>query len=924
MIELFKRGERASVLRFIVALTLPGFVLVCLSAAVAVNQWRVSGEMRRLEAVVLLSSKIGGAVHQLQIERGVSAGHLSSGGRDFHSRLYEQRELTDQAVTELRSSFQGPTIESYRESDASLLTGADIQLNALPDLRASVDRQTVTPEELIDRYSAVIAALLLPVREMKSSSPDARISMALAAYLDVLLLKERAGIERALGATVLGVQGHTSATHVHFAGLIASQHALLDRFRTTAQPNQRAILDRHVLGEANIEVERLRTIALESFTTKRVPGVNAVRWFDAATSRIAELKHLEDVVNSDLADLARRLSDEAFFHFVVLLVTCSAVQVAVLLMLWRELVARRRHLERLEESRSQFDTVAENAQDAIITIDQAGTVRSWNRAAERMFGYSLDEMMGHAVELIIPESFKAAHRMALQRFVETGKPRLIGATEYRAITKQGDEIELEVSLAHWRSGSSLAFAAIMRDITERKRTEQQLEFLASYDALTGLPNRTFFRRKFESTLAFAKSEGRALALLFLDLDRFKQINDTLGHSIGDELLRAVANRLQEVVRGGDYVARPNPTGSQLALSRFGGDEFTILLSSLTDPQDAGIVAKRMLSALAEPIVLHGRNFFATMSIGIATYPADAADVETLMRNADLAMYQTKNRGGNGFQFYNASMNTAALRKQQLSSGLRRALEHDEFRLHYQPLRATTSGEIVGAEALLRWTDPEGNMVPPAEFIPVAEETGLIVPIGEWVLRTACKQAKAWSEDGLQPIVVAVNVSAYQLQRSGFAELVASILRDAGLSPASLDLDITESAITENDVKTMATLRELSDMGIRLALDDFGTGYSSLSRLTTFPIHRVKIDRSFISNLTVSPDGAPLVEAILAMAKSLGLEVIAEGVETEAQLQFLCERGCDEVQGYLLSPPIPADEFRRFLDEQKPPGARHEP
>ena len=906
-------------LRFIVALTLPGFVLVCLSATVAMNQWRVSAKMHRLEVVVEFSSKIGEAAHFLQLERGISAAHLASDSGDFRARLRLQRDGSDRVLTELFERFDDlQEQESHRESITSLIADAVLQLDGLADLRMGVDRRTVGPDEVVNRYSTVIAALFLPVREMNSYSPDARIPMALAGYLDVLQLKERAGVERALGATVLASQQLAPATYVRFAGLIASQQALLDRFRATALPNQRALLDRYLLSEANVEVKRLRNMTLERFTTERVAGVDAVVWFDAATRRITELKRLEDVVNSDLANLTRRLSTKAFFRFLVLLGTCTAISVAVLLMLWRELVARRLHFERLKESRSQFDTVAENAQDAIITIDQAGNVRSWNPAAERMFGYSLDEVMGHDVALIIPERLRAAHRMGLQRFVETREPRLTGPTEFRAITKQGDEIELEISLAHWSAGPSMAFAAIIRDISERKRAEEQLEFLASYDLLTGLPNRTFFRRKFESTLASAKSEGRALALLFLDLDRFKQINDTLGHSVGDEVLRAVANRLQEVIRGGDCVARPNPAGSQVALSRFGGDEFTILLSSLADPQDAGIVAERMLSALAEPIVLDGRDFFATMSIGIATYPADAADVETLMRNADLAMYQSKSKGGSSFQFYNASMNAAASRKQHLSSGLRKALEREEFCLHYQPLRATTSGEIVGAEALLRWTDPEGNEVPPAEFIPIAEETGLIIPIGEWVLRTACRQAKAWSEDGLRPIVMAVNVSAYQLQRSGFAELVASILRDAGLSPASLDLEITESAIAESDVTIMATLRELSDMGIRLALDDFGTGYSSLSRLTTFPIHRLKIDRSFISNLTANREGAPLVEAILALAKSLELQVVAEGVETEAQVQFLRERGCDELQGYLFSPPIPADEFRRFLDEQKPP------
>lgn len=911
-------------LRFIAALTVPGLILGLFSVAMAVTQWRVASELHSLEAIIAFSSKIGGAVHELQLERGISAAHLSSESGEFRGRLHRQRKRGHELLAELRVAFQNLKREFHRESIAPLAAHAGAQLDGLVGLRGAVDLREITPEEAIDRYSTVIASLLRFIGEENSLTSDGHLFLALTAYLDVLQLKERAGAERALGATVLGAVGFTPATHARFAGLIASQQAFAERFRAAATPNQRVVLDRQLLSEASAEVERLRAIALESLTTGDTKGVDAVDWFDAATRRIVELKRLEDLVNSDLTKLTERLANEAFARFVVLLLTTLVVFGIGLWVLSYELAIRRRSVDSLADSQAQFNGIAENALDAIITSDQAGRVRFWNRAAERMFGYSSDEMIGQNVDLIVAERLKGAHRTGLRRLVETGEPRITTTMETAAVTKQGDEFEVEISLANWKGVSGITFAAVIRDISERRRAERQLKALVSYDALTGLPNRAFFRQKLEAALASASSDGRAMALFFLDLDHFKQVNDTLGHSVGDKLLCTLSNRLLAGVRMGDCVARPNSAESQLALSRFGGDEFTILLPYLANPQDAAVVATRTLASLSAPIVLDGHDLFTTASIGIAIYPADGDNAETLMRNADTAMYQAKNSGGNGFQFYNASMNVVASRKHQLANTLRKALDRDEFRLYYQPLRAATSGELVGAEALLRWMGPDGSSVSPVEFIPIAEETGLIVPIGEWVLRTASAQAKAWREDGLRPIRLAVNVSVHQLKRSNFVELVASTLQNSGISPANLELEITESAIIEDDDATLAVLTELSDMGVGLALDDFGTGYSSLSRLATFPIHRLKIDRSFISKLVVDRDSVTLVEAILAMARGLGLQVVAEGVETEEQLQFLRERGCDELQGYLFSPPVPAEEFRRFLEEEKPPGEWPEP
>jgi diguanylate cyclase (GGDEF)-like protein len=457
---------------------------------------------------------------------------------------------------------------------------------------------------------------------------------------------------------------------------------------------------------------------------------------------------------------------------------------------------------------------------------------------------------------------------------------------------------------------------LKRQIDQREKAEDRIRYLAYYDGLTGLPNRQLFQERLQNALATAKQKGTSLGLLFLDLDRFKQVNDTLGHSVGDELLCEVSDRMMSCVRFSDYVARTGVTEPVGEVSRLGGDEFTLLLPAIRDPQDAAKVAERVLEDLAKPFAVKGYELAATASIGIAVYPFDGEDSETLLRNADTAMYHAKSHNRNNFQFYTEEMNTVAARKLLIASRLRGALERGEFSLHYQPLRDAVSGKVSGAEALLRWNDPESGPVGPDEFIPIAEDTGLIIDIGEWVLRTACEQARAWHDEGFQDIRMAVNVSSHQFRQTGWSETVAEILREAGLSPAQLELEMTETAIMQNDDATMAALSELSDMGVGLALDDFGTGYSSLSYLRRFPIDRVKIDRSFVGDITSDPEDAAITAAILAMAQSLQLLVVAEGVETVEQADFLRERGCDELQGYLFSRPVPAADFVRFLERRK--------
>jgi len=485
----------------------------------------------------------------------------------------------------------------------------------------------------------------------------------------------------------------------------------------------------------------------------------------------------------------------------------------------------------------------------------------------------------------------------------------------QALSRQRESLEEEVER---RTGELRAVnLELSREIAQREQAEERIRYLAYYDGLTGLPNRQLFQERLRHALVWAKSRGQCVGVLFLDLDRFKQVNDTLGHSVGDELLREVSDRMTRSVRLSDYIGRPETLEPKGEVSRLGGDEFTVLLTSLAAGEDAAKVAQRVLDELAKPIPVSGYELFTTASIGIAVYPADGKDLETLLRNADTAMYHAKRHHGNNFQFYTEALNATAARKLHLASRLRHALQQEQFALHYQPIRDASTGAVCAAEALLRWHEPETGSVRPDEFIPIAEDTGLILSIGEWVLRSACAQLRTWQTDGYEAIRIAVNVSTHQLRQASWPQTVARILEETGLSPGHLELELTESAILEHEDSTIQALAELHDMGVSLALDDFGTGYSSLSSLRRFPIERVKIDRSFVGDITADADDAALTAAILAMAHSLQVRVVAEGVETREQAEFLRERGCHELQGFLFSPPVPAAEFARFLVRSKP-------
>ena len=471
------------------------------------------------------------------------------------------------------------------------------------------------------------------------------------------------------------------------------------------------------------------------------------------------------------------------------------------------------------------------------------------------------------------------------------------------IRRDGHESPIEDSAApiHDRSGRITGAVIVFHDVSAARQMSLQLSHLAQHDSLTDLPNRMLLNDRLQQAITMAKRHGYRIAVLFMDLDRFKHVNDSLGHDVGDQLLQAVARRLERCVRESDTVGRQ------------GGDEFVAVLSELDTPENAGIGAAKLLAALTLPYHIGPHDLIVPVSIGVSIYPDDGDDAETLVNNADTAMYHAKENGRNNYQFFKQEMNIRASERQFIEGGLRVALERNEFALHYQPKIDLGSGAITGVEALLRWKHPERGFIPPAQFVPIAEDTGLILPIGHWVLSEACRQSREWIDAGFAPVPMAVNISAVEFRSKDFVESVRTILRESKLDPHCLELELTESVLMKHAESTVSMLKALKEIGVQLTVDDFGTGYSSLSYLRQFPIDALKVDQSFVHEISSRADDAAIVSAVISMGNSLKKRVIAEGVETREQLDFLTAEGCEEAQGYYFNRPMLADQFAKLLE-----------
>ena len=555
-----------------------------------------------------------------------------------------------------------------------------------------------------------------------------------------------------------------------------------------------------------------------------------------------------------------------------------------------------------ERGQRQFrDLLLESAPDAIIIVDSAGHIVMANPQAEQLFGYDHGELSGRTIEMLVPEGRRARHLTLRDDYMTDSRRRSMSQSKgLCGRRKDGTDVPVEISLGPIDTVEGRYYAAAIRDVTERSLAEATIERMALEYPLTQLPNRAQFRRRLEEAVERADRSGNHLSLLLLDLDGFKQVNDSHGHPIGDELLVQVAGRLVECARGSDTVAR------------LGGDEFAVIATNLRTPEGATKLAEKLVRSLNSPFSLEGRTVNVGVSVGVTVYPGQTDNSEQLLANADLALYKAKEQGSTKFETYDDSMDASFRARQALESALRETLRSNQFHLVYQPKFAIATGEIIGAEALLRWNNPERGAVPPGEFIPLAESTGLIVPISEWVLRTVCAQIREWRDAGFRKLCLAINVSPMHFKQTGFADEVTSVLQANGLNPDRLELEITETTAMEAGENIKMILDALRWIGVGISIDGFGTGYSSLIRLKEFPVDRLKIDRSFVRDVVTDRNDATISTAVIQLGHSLNKKVVAEGVETAGQFNFLAEQGCDEVQGYLFSRPLKPAAFEQLL------------
>lgn len=567
---------------------------------------------------------------------------------------------------------------------------------------------------------------------------------------------------------------------------------------------------------------------------------------------------------------------------------------AVLRKRLRRLLQARYTEKNLNQSEAFARSIIDHATEGIITTDINGIIKYINPAVEKIFSYSAKDILEKNINLLIPE---LDYNNSFSEELANLNRKIDG------VTSDACKLPIEFNISKFFVGEQCFFTIMLRDVTERKQYEEMIRYQAFYDSLTGLPNRLLLKERISYHIDYGKNTGQKFAVMYLDLDRFKLVNDTLGHDIGDKLLKEIANRLKNCVQGGDTVAR------------IGGDEFIILLPEITNEQRAVKIANKILQVIREPLIIDSHEFYMSISIGVTIYPDDGESEKTLMTNGDIAMYRAKQKGKNNFQLYTSDLNEKALERLEMENSLRRAIDYKEFILYYQPKVDALTEKVVGMEALIRWQHPNWGLVPPHKFIPLAEETGLIVPIGEWVLRSACAHNKALQNAGLPPIIVAVNISVIQFELQNLTKIISEILQETGLDPKYLELEITESIAMKNVEHTIKIINELKEMGIKFSIDDFGTGYSSLSQLSNLAVNKLKIDKCFVNKINGEENNSIIASTVLALGKSLKISTVAEGVETQHQVNFFKKNLCNEMQGYFFGKPMNSEEFYQFYNKK---------
>lgn len=812
----------------------------------------------------------------------------------------------------LRSRLRAALQSASRDGTPVAINDARIEREGaeLP-IRATVRRLTV-PQDADGLLLVSFEDLDAPLQRPEQRA-QAAVEESLARQMESELADTRAELE----GTLEHVQSTNEELQCANEELEASQEELqsLNEELTTANTQLEEKLAE--LERANTDMSNL--LGNSDFPMLFVDTALRVRWFSAAATKVLSL--LAADVGRPFTDIAVRVDDpDLVRHAKQVLETSVAVELEVRgaqgewwlrrILPYRTLTGRTDGLvisfadvtrvKLVAERERRLATLLMDANDAVLVHDVDGSIAAWNRGAERLFGYTETEALQMNFAQLVPESMRAEELVILNRL---GQGQLVDSRETQRVCKDGSIRDIWATATALRdeTGRVSSVARTECDIT-RTKASASLQYLATHDPLTGLPNRSVLADLASHALALAQRQGRRVAFLFLDLDRFKTVNDSLGHHVGDRLLQAVAARLRHCVRGGDTVVRQ------------GGDEFIIILPDLGSPQDAANVAEKIRQEMRSPFAVEGMELISSASIGVSLYPDDAGDIHTLLKNSDAAMYRAKTQGRNTYRFFTADMNVGALERLSMENSLRVALERQQLHLFYQPQVELATGRIIGVEALMRWEHPDLGAIDPSKFIALAEESGLIVPLGEWGLLEACRNARAWQEAGLPRIPIAVNLSALQFRQPGFPDTVARVLRETQLAAQYLELELTESSLMQHVDAGMASLQSLWDLGLQLSIDDFGTGYSSLSYLRRFPIHRLKIDVSFMHDITTDAGAAAITNAIIVMGRSLKLRVLAEGVETREQLDVLRAQGCDEIQGYYFCRPLPAEELASLLRE----------
>jgi diguanylate cyclase len=663
----------------------------------------------------------------------------------------------------------------------------------------------------------------------------------------------------------------------------------------STMPESRMIVDRD-----GREVDRAGAVVTGLFISSKSP-------IESAQGVVGHV-----VVRRSLQPIVFRSAIVGLFAICLGFVIYSVLRTVPLRALRRTVEAlKRTEATARKQAEENLRVVFENAPDGIILCLPSGLIQSCNASASNMLGYPESELQ----------------RMFLSDLLHGSSPtkdlKRVAAIQCEAIMRRrnGDTLPVDVTVSDIKSNQSSNRIAIVRDTTERHFAQKRLADIANYDGLTGLANRTLFRNRLQQAIDDANSSGRNFALMFLDLDRFKTINDSLGHEFGDRLLQLVASELASCLRENDFVTRYTEHDNDVGVYRLGGDEFTVLVENLPDQEIIASIAKRILNTLSQPFQVGIHQLFISVSIGVTVYPQadNGVNLETLIKQADLAMYRSKSNGRDTYSFFTNELQLIAKEQHTLESNLRHALERNEYKLEYQPKANLITGKIVGVEALLRWKPVDGREIGPDKFIPILEESGLIVPVGMWVMKTACEQLQAWKAAGyadLDDLTMAVNLSARQFRQTDLTEQIGAILEQTKVPKGMLEIELTESTLVEDSDSVVEIMKRLRGMNVRVAIDDFGTGHSSLRYLKRFSIDTLKIDRSFVQDIPHDTEDNAIAIAVIALGRAMGLKVVAEGVETDDQAQFLKDHGCDEMQGYLLSKPLSGEEFTRWLASTK--------